>query len=83
MEWLTKEAARRPEDLTKYNWQFQPHYLDWEFIFDWSKDFYERCHDETLEHLKSMEFAGGQHIMISRVIRNVLTSKAKCEYFNL
>ena len=70
---------RIPKALREHLLELQARHLTWEFIFDWSKDFYDRCHDKILERLRSTHDAGAQGILNSTAIWNVATSKKKVQ----
>ena len=66
MEDLTN---RIPSQFTRRNWMFKPQHLDWEFIFDWAKEFYRLCYSLSVKHFREMQQAGNTQWMVPRFIR--------------
>ncbi|MDJ0994568.1 MAG: DUF1963 domain-containing protein [Dinoroseobacter sp.] len=60
-----------PLSFRQYLHRLRARHLDWEFIFDWSKDFFERCQHETLGHLYDMQKAGVQPKRVAWAIRSI------------
>ncbi len=78
---IEKLAQAIPKDMIRFNYDFAPHHLDWEFIFDWAKEFYRLCYCLTLQHIGEMKAAGDRHFLLKPTMkrlkkkRNALSSR--------
>ncbi|MDJ0637923.1 MAG: DUF1963 domain-containing protein [Paracoccaceae bacterium] len=66
-----RKCARKLDEFVKWNYEFDAHHLDWEFIWDWAKEFYRLCLCLTLDHLRKMQDEGISPKRIERLIRKL------------
>ena len=62
---IEKHCSDIPADLHYYNTVFEPRFMDWEFIFDWAKEFVRLSYDLALDHLREMKGSGYQHFALN------------------
>ncbi len=60
--------ARMPDEFVKYNFDFSAHHLDWEFIWDFAKEFYRLCYCLTIDHFREMRDAGVSPRRVEKLI---------------